>query len=144
MAYAPANDLGTLKIIPEANRPSTYLINGYATFGFGWVDVDCSSIVPKGTKAVMLFLTMVFTGDGTTDAVYSFFRKNGSSATAEQQLPYIINQLTNLGAGISVQQTSLIVVELDTSGIFEHSQLRRSGGGAATGSLSAIPIGYYL
>jgi len=132
---------GTAKVlIPEVLRANK--VSSFATIGTAWNGVDCSANAPPGAKDVRVVARLGFAGDGTTDAVLLHLRKNGSSSTTVPAALRVRAYHTDLGAGLIITTQDVHEVEVDSSRIFEHSDLVRRGGGAGTGSLDIDIVGY--
>lgn len=135
-------DLGKIRFLTEARRVS--IITAFTTIGAAWHDADCSPYCPAGFTAVYLEIQFLMVGDGTSDGIYGFLRKNGSTATTTPAAQAYGIYNTNLGAGITIDRFFTKLVEVDSSGIFEYQDFTRYGGGAATAQLDVMLIGYCL
>lgn len=148
MAYAPGVNLGPLILIPEANRK--WAFSGFTTIGVAWNDCNLGStgtlkVIPAGAKAVLLWTEIGMTGvTGATDYIITYLRKNGSTSTTTPNLVQLAAVGWNLGAGLSVYDYQMVVVEVDSSGIFEYQDLARGGAGDASGILQIFCMGYYM
>ena len=68
-----------LHIIPETDRPVTWVLSAGSATSF--TDVDFGSYAPSGATALLLKYGLRVTGDGALDSGIGYFRKNGSSIT---------------------------------------------------------------
>jgi len=140
--YAPVSgeeSAGTLHIIPEADRSSSWPLSGGNTTSF--TDVDFGAWTPSGVKAVLVygFLTHPYQPGGYFG---SCFRKNGSTETNNQRLQAEIIYNNNLNAGKTIEYYfSSIIIECDENGIIEY---RNFAGATLTGGLYLNIMGYYI
>ena len=106
-------DVGRLKLIPEADRPADWVIND-STLSTSWEDADFGAYVPAGTKALLLYMHVI--NDGTTIASL-LMRKNGSSETDVQKVEECYFQNGNADEQHSLTTTVLC----DSAGIVEYA-----------------------
>lgn len=146
MAYAPGIDLGTLKLLPEANRSSSYQLNGATTTGT-WTDCWGAEVpnpyVPKGAKAIRVKFALQFAGNGAYDYARALLRKNGSTTTAAAQLADLVAYDVDAPADGYGSQFGEVDVLCDENGIIEYYIYAASGGRAA-GTLYLNTIGYWM
>lgn len=74
--------VGTLHMIPEADRPSTWVSAGNAAT---WTEVDFSAYVPYGTTALLLLAVTRMTGNNVYDYCLWQIRALGSSETVGEK-----------------------------------------------------------
>ncbi len=146
MAYAPGVDLGTLKLLPEASRPSAWQVNGSTTRD-AWTDAWGSGTpnpyTPKGVKALRLKFAVVFTGDGAYDYAGVSLRKNGSSITDTDQLHRLVCYQTNAPTGTTPSMYGEVDCLCDEDGIIEY-YIQSASGARADGTLYLSTIGYWM
>lgn len=131
-----AESMGTLHMIPEADRPATWVLSGGSATSF--TDVDFSSYVPIGVKALHLKYIIRWNGDGVRDSGYAWLRQNGSSVVDGEQLVRLEMYRTNYTSGLTIGQGSSSVVLCDTNGIVEYKV------DTSTTSLWLNVEGYYI
>lgn len=127
--------VGSLYMIPEADRPGAWVLSGGTSAAYA--DVDFSNYVPVGTKAVLLNCMFFFTGDGSTDSTVAAFRKKGSSETSAVKNNYTILYHTNLASGIEIAKSRALIIECDIDGIIQYSV-------GAAGAVFLNIMGYYI
>lgn len=108
--------------------PTTYDLT--ETASAGWTDWALSSIVPAGTKAVLLDVTII----DDTAASYIGFRKNGHTYSSETQV--IRNQVVNVTTSMQVK------VECDSDRKIEYT-IVDTGGGSGITMVQAVVKGFY-
>jgi hypothetical protein len=117
---------GLLHMIPEANRPSTWVLNGGAATTP--TTVDFSAYVPKGVKALVLLVAIVFNGNAIADYVLAYARQNGSTETTDAKVRLASAERTNLPAGVYVANTTQKTVLCSNSGVIDYWISSANGG----------------
>jgi hypothetical protein len=125
---------GTLHMIPEENRPGWVLVAGTDVL---FTDVDFSSYVPVGVKALLLSAIMLFTGDGTSNYTLVQVRKKGSSETTDARIRFASSEFKNLPADTRLNHSLQRKVLCDPNGVIQY---RLVGG---PGSVYMGIDGYY-
>lgn len=143
MAYAPGVDLGTLKMIPEESRPSSWQLSGSTTRDSWTVAWTANSYAPYGAKAIRLKVSLSFTGDGTVDYASCKLRKYGSSVTDDDQCLSVVTYSPNAPTGVTPASYREIDVLCDENGVVEY-YLYGASGSRADGILSMSTIGYWM
>ena len=130
-------------IIPDASRTTTNYPNDGSTLDT-WTDSDLSSVTPAGTSAVRMWSVLQFTaGSGsTTDIVYAYLRKNGSSTARNNATIANRVQHDNLTSGVTMSDVMEVEVEVDIGRIFEWNLYKNTG--TVTVQLSMNLRGYRL
>jgi len=130
------NYVGRLHLIPEDERPASYVLNNGSDTS--WTDVDFSAYVPKGVRALLLFALLRLDGNGVADGYYLQIRSNGSTETATAKISVARIGYTNLAAGVDLDSGIMITVLCDENGIIEYQNTDAQG-------ISFLNIqGYYL
>lgn len=131
--------VGTLHLIPEEDRPTSWVLSvGAAT---SYTDVNFSAYVPVGVKALYLNYAISWVGDGVADYSGWNLIKKGSSPTSYQQSVQILDYHQNLTSGIRRQIYGVVTVGCDANG---YIQYRFYNGNTAVGALYLAPLGYYI
>jgi len=112
------NYAGKIYIIPESDRPVSYILNGGTAAT--WTQVDFSTYVPYGVKSIILDIRIDMLGDGALDFVNANFRQNGSSETADLKTNPTILYHTNLAASSFVSYVGTKFILCDVNGIIEY------------------------
>ena len=135
MAYAPATDVGTLKLL--TTTPTSWLLSGVTSVG-SWTTTTAFRVwSPLGTKALYLQGAIVFSGNGVIDYVDAYFRKTGSGHSANQtENPIFDFAYLNLGAGINAYAFAPLIVLCDSNRDIDYQTL-------TGGSLYATILGYF-
>ena len=126
--------LGTLHWLSAA---AGYSVN--AGTANTWTDVDVSSKVPAGTKAVLLNCMVRYLGSGVNQYGYIELRKNGSSF-ARPDVVQVGSQMDMAAGGENAWVAGQAVVEVDASRIFEY-EIYTS---ATTRNAYITVLGYYV
>jgi hypothetical protein len=113
-----SNYIGRLHIIPEDERPGSWILSSGSSLTFA--DVDFSAYVPKGVTALLLKFEVGFTGDGALDTGVAYFRPNGSSETSTIKLTQVENYRTNYTAADWIDNGQNITLLCDEDGIIEY------------------------
>lgn len=128
------------RLVPDAKRPTTPVVNGSTTRA-EWVDVDLSSYVPPGAKAVYLWWVVGFVGDDAYDYCLAYVRKNGTSAIDGDQYLACLHYDVNCADTVTSQGKGSGWVECDTDRVVEYYTYGASGG-RADGILTLNIKGY--
>jgi hypothetical protein len=131
------NYVGKLHIIPEDERPSTYVLAAGSSTAPP-VDVDFSSYVPKGVKALLLKYIFRWAGNNTLDYVEAYLGPNGNLTWVFGQTTIIRHYRTDLPSGTTIGHAGKIIVLCDEDGVIEYFL------SDAAGDLWLNIIGYYL
>lgn len=130
------DQVGHLYYFLAENRPgAAILASGSAT---SFTDVDFSSYVPQGTKAVLVYVKIALTGDGALDFARAEFRENGSSESDANKTLCCQAAITNLGAGLVNEPSFVMPIRCSTDGIIEYKVNDANAG------LSLFLRGYYI
>ena len=124
--YSVNNNVGSIYVY-RTDDPSSYDFDETdLTLDSTWRDLDLSSVIPEGAKAVQLYVRL--TDDTSTGLIT--FRKNGFTGTTNQF------QIRNQVANKQTQMT--FVCPVDSNGVIEYYSL------AGMDSIDIMIMGWYM
>ena len=118
LVFSDDNNIGTLHIIPEADRPDAWVLNAGAATTF--TDVDFGTYTPAKVKGLYLKYMVRFGGNGVLDIGRVHFRANGSTGTDINKQVRVDIYRKDMTNGITIGQTGGISLECDSSGVIEY------------------------
>lgn len=124
----PEPSCGTLHMLSESSRPSSWVLAGGTATTF--TDVDFSSYVPYGVKALYLKIYLSRNGGSVINNLY--LRANGSSETDTDK----IHEFAAYSSSTFVIELEA-VIECDMNGIIEYTQTN-------PGDVYLNILGYYI
>jgi len=131
-------DYGTLHMVPEKNRLEGWLLNGgtSTTWTDAWSSSVSSLYVPYGTKALLLRVTIKFSGNGAYDYVYAYTRRKGVGGNDWHHSMVGIGY-TNLASGVDMNIYTMRIAECDENGVIEYKI-------GANGTAYFSILGYFI
>jgi len=131
---------GTLHLIDESDRPSFWVLAGGTATTF--TDIDFSSYVPTGVKALFLSYAIRWVSDGVKDDCVFLLRKKGSAVTDLEQLTRIGFRYLDMPISIaSFGPDGVCITACDVDGVIQYS---RSSATDTSGLLYLTILGYYI
>jgi hypothetical protein len=135
MSILSAVDCGTLHIIKEADRSSALDVND-TSVGDTWEEADFSSMVPNGTKAILVNMFIYTTSSNDKSMLLI---RSGDSSDTNTTRTRVLRVRAQLGAsGLGVGAAIIIRAE---NGIFDYRRY------SSTYPITSVQIslhGYYL
>ena len=139
--YAPVageKSAGTYIPLPHVNRPSAWVLSGGTADSY--TDVDFSSYVPTGVKALRLRYQINWTGDGAQDVATWNLRQNGVTTTDNDRMYTLGLFHTNWDSGKQKREYGQLTMICDSDGVIEY----KSNYSPARGYLYLNIQGYYI
>ena len=136
MAVREAYELGTLHILTNTNRCTTYLTNGSLATG-GSADIDCSGYIPKGAKGVLVTIMC----QQNVVGAFSLLSPIGKLQTPQATVYQRYMTVWNTEEGRSGYQSCSFAVAVDADGKFK---IYNTNSMSASSAYYISLAGYYI